>query len=58
MCFTALTLSISQPCFYEGSAVGVVGVDLHMEDIAQDITYYNQGDGSYAFIIDTAGNRT
>ncbi|XP_064604512.1 VWFA and cache domain-containing protein 1-like [Liolophura sinensis] len=51
----ALTLSLSQPCFYEGSVVGVVGVDLHMEDIAQDITYYNQGDGSYAFIIDTAG---
>lgn len=33
----------------------MVGVDLHMEDIAQDITYYNNDDQSYAFLISTQG---
>ncbi|XP_076463028.1 VWFA and cache domain-containing protein 1-like [Babylonia areolata] len=58
----ALTLSISQPCFHAPVSqpdklqlMGMVGVDLHMEDIAQDITYYNNDDQSFAFLITTQG---
>ncbi|GAB1599475.1 VWFA and cache domain-containing protein 1-like isoform X3 [Argonauta hians] len=51
----ALTMSISQACIHDGTLIGVVGVDLHMEDIAQDITYFNQEESSYAFIINTDG---
>lgn len=51
----ALTMSISQACIHDGDLIGVVGVDLHMEDIAQDITYFNQEEDSYAFIINTDG---
>ncbi|KAL8604767.1 hypothetical protein ACOMHN_017726 [Nucella lapillus] len=57
-----LTLSISQPCFHSPvnqperlQLMGMVGVDLHMEDIVQDITYYNNDDQSYAFLITTQG---
>ncbi|XP_046344826.2 VWFA and cache domain-containing protein 1-like [Haliotis rufescens] len=54
-----LTMSISQPCFPNvgdvNHLIGMVGVDLHMEDIVQDITYYNPGDGSYAFVVTTDG---
>ena len=59
--FSALTLSLSQPCFHRNKKgeiiklIGMVGVDLHMEDIVQEITYYSQGDGSYAFVITTKG---
>ena len=59
---TGLTLSISQPCFHSPVSqperlelMGMVGVDLHMEDIVQDITYYNNNDQSYAFLITTHG---
>lgn len=56
---TGLTMSISQPCFPNvgdvNHLIGIVGVDLHMEDIVQDITYYNPGDGSYAFVVTTDG---
>ena len=38
--------------------MGMVGVDLHMEDIVQDITYYNNNDQSYAFLITTHGERS
>lgn len=31
------------------------GVDLHMEDIVQDVTYYNQELNSYIFLITTEG---
>ena len=60
-----LTLSISQPCFHSPVShperlqlMGMVGVDLHMEDIVQDITYYNNNDQSYAFLITTHGERS
>ena len=53
--FTALTLTMSQPCLHNRVPIGVSGVDLHMEELVQEITYYNQGDGSYAFMVDENG---
>ena len=46
---------MSQPCLHLGNPIGVTGIDLHMEDIAQEITYYNQVDGSYAFMVNENG---
>lgn len=58
----ALSISLNQPCFHttmgqpdKTQLIGMVGVDLHMEDVAQDITYYNNNDQSYAFLITTEG---
>ncbi|XP_055956054.1 VWFA and cache domain-containing protein 1 [Patella vulgata] len=55
----SLTLTISQPCFHifkdEYKLIGMVGIDLHVEDIVQDITYYNQDGQSYTFIVTTDG---
>ncbi|KAL5022166.1 hypothetical protein ScPMuIL_001321 [Solemya velum] len=50
-----LTMSLSQPCFYKEVPFGVVGIDLNMEEVVEDITYYTQDEGSYAFIINTDG---
>ena len=52
---SGLTLSMSQPCLHNGSPIGVSGIDLHMADIVQEITYYNQDDGSYAFMVNENG---
>ncbi|XP_052058181.1 VWFA and cache domain-containing protein 1-like [Mytilus californianus] len=51
----ALTITISQTCFHNNKVIGIMGVDLHMEDIVQDITYYDEMDGSYAFVITSEG---
>jgi len=55
---SGLTLSISMACMLNGAAIGVSGVDLHLEDLVQDVTYFNQGDDAYAFIINTYGKAT
>lgn len=55
-------MSLSRPCVHTlpdqpdlHRLIGLVGVDLHMEDVAQDITYYSSNQDSYAFIITTQG---
>lgn len=52
---TALTMTISQSCYHNDKLIGIMGVDLHMEDIVQDVTYFDEMDGSYAFIINSDG---
>ena len=42
-------------CLHNKEPIGMSGVDLHMEDLVQDITYFNQADNSYAFIINNDG---
>ncbi|XP_060082073.1 VWFA and cache domain-containing protein 1-like [Ylistrum balloti] len=51
---SALTLTISQTCFHDNQVIGVTGVDLHMEDIVQDMTYLD-GEQAYLFLINTEG---
>ncbi|KAL4236844.1 VWFA and cache domain-containing protein 1 [Mactra antiquata] len=51
----ALTMSISMPCLHNKLPIGMSGVDLHMEDIVQDITYFNRADNCYAFMINVNG---
>ena len=50
-------MSISQPCFHYKKPIGISGVDLYMEDLVQDITYYNRGDGSYVFLVNNKGKQ-
>ncbi|KAH3694838.1 hypothetical protein DPMN_082279 [Dreissena polymorpha] len=50
-----LVMSISMACLHNKEPIGVSGVDLHMEDLVQDITYFNQADSSYAFMITDTG---
>uniref|UniRef100_A0A2C9KVH0 Cache domain-containing protein n=1 Tax=Biomphalaria glabrata TaxID=6526 RepID=A0A2C9KVH0_BIOGL len=58
----ALTMSLSQPCVHTlpdkpdlHHLIGLVGIDLHMEDVVQDVTYYSHADNSYAFIVTSQG---
>ena len=57
-------MSLSQTCIHTlpdqpdlHHLIGLVGMDLHMEDVAQDVTYYSYADSSYAFIITPQGKR-
>ncbi|XP_058818619.1 VWFA and cache domain-containing protein CG16868 [Topomyia yanbarensis] len=35
---------------------GLMGIDLFLSDLAEDVSYYKRDDGSYAFLIDLRGN--
>ncbi|XP_065081043.1 VWFA and cache domain-containing protein CG16868 [Ochlerotatus camptorhynchus] len=35
---------------------GLMGIDLYLSDLAEDVSYYKQDDESYAFLIDLHGN--
>lgn len=35
--------------------LGVVGVDLYLQDLAEDVLYYNKHPDSYAFLMDSGG---
>ncbi|KAL1394728.1 hypothetical protein pipiens_003002 [Culex pipiens pipiens] len=35
---------------------GLMGIDLYLSDLAEDVSYYKQDDESYAFVIDLKGN--
>ena len=49
-------VSLTQPCYHLDHLIGAVGMDIHLADLAEDVTYFNlPGGRSYAFIIDTSG---
>lgn len=51
-----LVVSITQPCYHLDLLIGAVGLDIHLSDLVEDITYFNQPGGrSYAFLIDAFG---
>lgn len=54
-CIAGLLTTISLPCYYDGKFFGVVGTDLSMEDLLSEITYFREGQASYAFIADSSG---
>lgn len=54
-CSTGLILSIAKPCLHRGHVIGVIGVDAHLSDVAEDVTSYNPVPNSYSFIVDTQG---
>ena len=52
---TGLLTSITLPCYYQGKFIGVVGTDISMEDLLSEITYFQRGQSSYAFMVDSSG---
>ncbi|XP_071440186.1 VWFA and cache domain-containing protein 1 isoform X2 [Hetaerina americana] len=48
-------ISMTKPCFHLGDVVGVVGMDLHLSDLMEDITYFNNYGSTYSFIINKEG---
>ena len=53
--FPGLLMSITLPCFHQGKFIGVTGTDINIEDLLSDITFFNQGQSTYAFIISNSG---
>ncbi|XP_039298138.1 VWFA and cache domain-containing protein 1 [Nilaparvata lugens] len=51
----ALTMTVSTKVFLDSGLLGVVGLDVYLEDITEDIVYYHQNSRSYVFLIDTNG---
>ena len=47
--------SVTLPCYHRGKFIAVVGTDLSMEDLLSDITYFQKGQLSYAFMADSSG---
>ncbi|XP_033103553.1 VWFA and cache domain-containing protein 1-like [Anneissia japonica] len=52
----AYIISLTKPCFYNQELIGIVGIDVSVGDLLEDITYYHEGEVSYAFIADKNGN--
>ena len=48
-------MSITLPCFHEGKFIGVAGTDINMDDLLSDITFFNQGQSTYAFMVSNSG---
>ena len=53
--FSGLLMSITLPCFHEGKFIGMAGTDINMDDLLSDITFFNQGQGTYAFMVSNSG---
>lgn len=50
-CFTDMVVSFVQPW----ETYGVVGTDMYVSDLAEDVIFYNKYPDSYAFIVDLSG---
>ena len=56
--FIGMVTTVSMPCHYNGQFIGVVAVDITMSDLLADVTYFSQGQASYAFLVDRTDGRT
>ena len=45
-------------CYHNNKFVGVAAVDITMSDLLADVTYFSQGEASYAFLVDRTDGRT
>uniref|UniRef100_A0A3B3Q600 VWFA and cache domain-containing protein 1 n=1 Tax=Paramormyrops kingsleyae TaxID=1676925 RepID=A0A3B3Q600_9TELE len=48
-------MTVSRPCYFGNLLLGVVGVDVNLAYILEDITYYQDSLASYTFLIDNKG---
>nr|XP_006816526.1 PREDICTED: VWFA and cache domain-containing protein 1-like [Saccoglossus kowalevskii] len=51
-----LMTTVALPVIYNGGLEGVVGVDITLQDIFDEISYFHQGQLSYAFIFESSSN--
>lgn len=50
-------MTVSRPCYFGNLLLGVVGVDVNLAYILEDVTYYQDSLASYTFLIDNKGQR-
>lgn len=56
LCFTlGFIMTVSRPCYFGNLLLGVVGVDVNLAYILEDVTYYQDSLASYTFLIDNKG---
>lgn len=48
-------MTVSRPCYFGNMLLGVVGVDVNLAYILEDVTYYQDSLASYTFLIDNKG---
>lgn len=48
-------MTVSKPCYFGNLLLGIVGVDVNLAYILEDVTYYQDSLGSYTFLIDNKG---
>ncbi|XP_055717555.1 VWFA and cache domain-containing protein 1 isoform X1 [Salvelinus fontinalis] len=48
-------MTVSRPCYFGNLLLGVVGVDVNLAHILEDVTYYQDSLASYTFLIDNKG---
>ncbi|XP_023650562.1 VWFA and cache domain-containing protein 1 isoform X2 [Paramormyrops kingsleyae] len=48
-------MTVSRPCYFGNLLLGVVGVDVNLAYILEDVTYYQDSLASYTFLIDQKG---
>lgn len=53
--FPGLIATVAMQVVHENQLVGVVGIDITMADLLEDVTYFNPGQSSYAFLMDNRG---
>ncbi len=50
-------MSVTQTCIINDKVIGIVGLDINMADLLEDITYFEKGEKSYAFLINNQGKK-
>ncbi|XP_048395492.1 VWFA and cache domain-containing protein 1 isoform X2 [Stegostoma tigrinum] len=50
-----LIMTVSKPCYFGNMLLGIVGVDVNLAYILEDVTYYRESSASYTFLIDNKG---
>ncbi|MBV96623.1 VWFA and cache domain-containing protein 1, partial [Eschrichtius robustus] len=50
-----LIMTVSKPCYFGNLLLGIVGVDVNLAYILEDVTYYQDSLASYTFLIDDKG---
>lgn len=55
--FVGFIMTVSRPCYFGNLLLGVVGVDVNLAYILEDVTYYQDSLASYTFLIDNKGRK-
>ena len=49
-------MPLTWPCFYNGGhLLGIVGLDVHLSDLVEKLTYFNNQSHAYTFLLSTKG---
>lgn len=48
-------MTVSKPCYFGNLLLGIVGVDVNLAYILEDVTYYQDSLATYTFLIDNKG---